>query len=139
MNERIRRPRRRANRSAGFSLIEVLMALIVFAIGVLGLAMVIPAGTNRVGKAGQQTRASQLAAMRAEQLLTTPYDDSDLDAGDHNDASNPLESRYYVQWTVETDQPITACKRVTVKVRRNSITQPIEAQVVIVVPQSGGV
>ena len=130
---------RRSRSNAGFSLVEVLIALIVFAIGVLGLALVIPTGTNRVGKAGQQTRASQIAAMRAEQLLTTPYSDSDLDAGTHTDSSNPIDGYYYVEWSVTDDQPITACKRITVTVRRVSITSPIEAQVVIVAPQSGGV
>lgn len=132
---------RRARSRAGFSLVEVLIALFVFAIGVLGLAMVIPAGTNRVGKAGQQTRASQLAAMRAEQLLTTPYDDSDLDAGTHTDSANPHDGRYYLQWNVTENSPITACKKVVVTVKRNNTNTltPLEAQVTVVVPRSGGV
>lgn len=118
-------------------MVEVLIALIVFAVGVLGLAMVIPAGTNRVGRAGQQTRASQIAAMRAEQLLTTVYDHTTLDAGNHVDADNPYDGRYYVQWDVEADQPIAGCKRVTVTVTRNSTGASTEAQVVVVVPESG--
>lgn len=136
-----RKDRRRARPIAGFSLVEVLIALIVFAIGVLGLAMVIPAGTKRVSKAGQQTRASQLAAMRAEQLLTTPYDDSDLSAGTHTDGANPHDGRYYIQWNVTDNSPIASCKRVTVTVKRNNTNTltPVEAQVTVVVPQSGGV
>ncbi len=138
MNARARNIRSRARRAAGFSLIEVLIAMVVFAVGVLGLAMVIPAGSNRVGRAGQQTRASQIAAMRAEQLLTTVYDGSNLDAGNHVDAENPYDGAYYVQWDVEEDAPLTGCKRVTVRVSRNSTSGASEARVVIVVPESGG-
>ncbi len=124
--------------AAGFSLIEVLVAFVVFAIGVLALAVVIPLGTNRIGRAGRQTTASTLAAQRAEQLLITPYDDGDLLAGSHTDANNPLNTRYYVKWTVTDNQPDTLCKRVLVQVSRGSVSAASEAAVTIVCPQSGG-
>lgn len=124
--------------ASGFSLIEVMIALIVFSIGVLGLAALIPLGTSRIGKAGNQTRASALAAQRSEDLLTTPYGDGDLTDGTHTDAGNPFSGRYYVKWVVEDDQPIVSTKRVTVSVSKNSVNGPVEATIVIVCPASGG-
>lgn len=130
------RPRRPVRN--GFSLIEVMIALVVFAIGVLALGITIPAATKRVNRAGQQTHASTLAAERAEQLLMTPFDHGDLTAGGHTDPANPSDGVYYVQWNVTDDQPVTNCKRVVVTVSRLSTSNAAEAAVTIVVPKSGG-
>ena len=134
--QRLRRARPASE--AGFSLIEVLIAFVVFAIGVLSLAVVIPLGSNRIGRAGRQTQASTLAAQRAEQLLITPYGDSDLLAGSHTDSNNPVNRYYYVRWTVTDNQPDSLCKRVLVQVSRNSATATPEASLTIVCPQAGG-
>lgn len=123
---------------AGFTLIEVIVALVVFAIGILALGLTVPSATRRIGRAGQQTRASSLAADRAETLLITPYDHDDLLSGTHTDPANPIDGRYYVKWTVTDNQPITACKRIVVSVSRNSTNATPEAAVTIVTPQSGG-
>ena len=137
MSAAIRRTRRRpADR--GFSLIEVMIALVVFSIGALALGVIVPLGTNKTNNAGRQTRASELAGQCAEQLLTTPYSDGDLTVGTHNDTNNPYPGSYYIQWVVEDDQPITKCKRVTVSVYRLSLASAVAARVVIVTPESGG-
>ncbi|MGH2359200.1 MAG: type IV pilus modification PilV family protein [bacterium] len=130
-------PARRPAHERGFTLIEALIALMVFSIGVLALAAVVPYGTNRVGKATGQTRSGELATERAEILLSTPYDDGDLTAGWHNDTANPYQVLYHVRWNVEDNQPITSCKRVTVVVNRPTLTSPTVAKVVIVVPEAG--
>jgi prepilin-type N-terminal cleavage/methylation domain-containing protein len=127
-----------AHKIRGFTLIEVMVALIIFAIGLLALALCVPMATKRVVKAGSQTRASSLASEAAEELLTIPYGDGDLTAGTHDDTANPHESVYYVRWVVEDNVPSPNCKRVTVKVARNSASRPAEAQIVIVTTQSGG-
>lgn len=140
MNERHRipRPARARRRAPGFTLIEVLVALMIFAVGVLSLGLVIPAATKRVTKAGVQTRASSLAAERAETLLTTPYSHGDLTAGTHADPANPVDGSYYVKWTVTDGAPIAGCKRVLVSVSKLSVNARPEAAVTIVCPQSGG-
>ncbi|MCC6349875.1 MAG: prepilin-type N-terminal cleavage/methylation domain-containing protein [Candidatus Eisenbacteria bacterium] len=140
MNERLRsrRPAGLRNPRAGFTLIEVMVALVIFAVGVLSLGLVVPAATKRVTKAGVQTRASALAAERAETLLTTPYGHDDLLSGAHTDPENPVDSTYYVRWTVTDDAPIAGCKRVVVSVSKNSVGAKAEAAVTIVCPQSGG-
>src|SRR4029434_3366598 len=100
--------------SRGFTLVEVLIALIVFAIGALRVGAVVPLGINGIQAAALQTRASELAAQRAEQLLDTPYDDADLLSGTHQDPANPYERTYYVDLVVYDDQPAAHCKRVTI-------------------------
>ena len=129
---------RRRPRLAGFSLIEVLIAMVVFAIGVLSLGICIPLGTHKIDSAGNQTHAAELAAQRAEALLITPYGDNDLTAGVHTDANNPIDGQYYVDWTVTDDTPVTACKRVVVQVARGGVNGTPDAQVTIVTPKSGG-
>lgn len=138
MNDRTRhlRPSRARRSVAGFTLIEVMIALMIFAVGVLSLGLVIPMATKRVTNAGIQTRASALAAERAETLLTTPYGHSDLTAGTHTDPANPIDGSYYVKWTVTDSQPISGCKRVLISVSKRSVTSRTEAAVTIVCPQS---
>lgn len=128
----IRHRRRRARAAAGFSLIEVIMALAVFGVGVLTLAAVIPFGIKRSNWASQQSRASELATVRGEALLEAPYLDDALTAGSHTDPNNPHVGSYHVEWNVEDNQPINSCKRVTIRVRRPTATSPVLAQVVVV-------
>ena len=120
---RARRASRRLDRQAGVTLIEVLIAILVFSIGILGLATVIPMGTKRVTMSAGDTHASELAAERAELLLSTAYNDGDLDAGSHSDPNNPRDGVYNISWSVDVDQPLSACKRVTITVSRASVTR----------------
>jgi prepilin-type N-terminal cleavage/methylation domain-containing protein len=135
---RVRGPRVPRAADGGFSLIEVIIALAVFAIGVLGLAVMVPMGSNRIGLAGRQTHASTLASEHAEALLITPYGDTDLTAGIHTDTGNPIDRYYYVRWTVTDNTPATNCKRVYIEVAHMSTFVNDEAAVTIVVPKSGG-
>ena len=124
--------------AAGFTLIEVMVALLIISVGLMALVGLIPLGTRQVASTTQRSRASQLAAGRAERLLITPYLDETLDSGTHLDDENPVEGRYYVKWTVEDDQPITGCKRIVVKTSVGSVGASPLSTVVIVVPRTGG-
>jgi prepilin-type N-terminal cleavage/methylation domain-containing protein len=125
------------DRSGGFTLVEIIIAIALFGIGVLALAAVMPMGINRNNKAGQLSRASELVAARAEQFLATPYTEPGLAPGTHDDPGNPYEDQYHVRWTVEEDQPIAYCKRVTIQVNCPSLTSPATAKTVIVLSQAG--
>lgn len=121
----------------GFTLVELAVSLGVFMVGALTLALVMPMATRRLENATMQTRASQLAAECSEHILATPWDHDDLTSGTHDDPGNPRDGRYYVRWSVETDQPIASCKRVTVSVSRGSTAGVALAQIVVVVPRAG--
>jgi type IV pilus assembly protein PilV len=130
------RTRRRSRDERGLTLIEVLVALTLFALGALALAALVPAGTRTVSKAGEDTRASELAAQCMERLLDTPYGDPALDAGTHNDAQNPHAGRYWVSWQVEDNQPVGLCKRITVRVRWPASASPTLVRLVAVAAES---
>lgn len=133
-----RHPPRRRGRAAGFSLVEVAVALIIFAIGFLSLAALIPLGTKGVSKSGESTRASEIASATMERLLSTPYSDPDLGSGAHADPSNPYPGDYHVTWNVEEDQPEASCKRITVRVRWPLSSSTTMVRMVGVKTEAGG-
>jgi type IV pilus assembly protein PilV len=104
-------------RDRGFTLVEVMVALVVFAVGALSMVALFPLGSRSVADAGQQTRASELATTTMERLLVTPYLDPTLDAGAHTATGSPFSNIYHVTWDVEDNQPVAGCKRITITVR----------------------
>jgi prepilin-type N-terminal cleavage/methylation domain-containing protein len=130
-------PRCAVARAAGFSLVEIIIALAVFMVGALSLSVVMPLATRRIVTAASQTRASELSAECAEQILVTPWSDTDLASGSHNDPTNPRDRVYYVSWAVKDSVPVPNCKRVTVSVSRNSVSAAALAQVTVIVPRAG--
>src|SRR4029078_7915508 len=96
---------------SGLSLAEILVAMVVFTVGALGLAAGIPLGMNRVTDSAASSRGSTLAAERCEDLLARPYDDEDLDPGTHDDDASPYDGIYDVRWRVRANNPLTARKR----------------------------
>jgi prepilin-type N-terminal cleavage/methylation domain-containing protein len=132
-----RASRRTLPRAAGFSLVEVIIALAVFMIGALSLSVVMPLATRRIVAAASQTRASELSAECAERILVTPWDDADLTAGAHNDPTNPRDRFYYVSWAVKDSVPVLNCKRITISVSRTSVSAAALAQLTVIVPRAG--
>jgi prepilin-type N-terminal cleavage/methylation domain-containing protein len=121
----------------GFTLIEIIFAMAVFAVGVLALAAVIPLGVKKNSSSAQQSRASELAASRAEQLLQAPFSEPDMAVGTHDDPNNPYLGQYYVRWTVEDDQPAPRCKRIAIVVNRPTLTSPTIARLLVVSSDAG--
>jgi len=128
----------RASLRAGFTLVEVMVAMVVFAVGVLSLATLMPSGSGSVNRSADQTRASELLSQSAENLLSASYNDSTLVAGSHTDPGNPYDGRYYIRWEVQDGQPIAECKRVTITAGWPLSLSFPGASVVIVKPRSGG-
>jgi len=74
MSARIRTAKRRrpAAKRAGFTLVELLVAMMVFAVGMLGLAATAASVTRMMGGAKRQTIAATVAQSRLEKLRSSP-------------------------------------------------------------------
>jgi type IV pilus assembly protein PilV len=96
------------NAGAGFSLIEVLIALSIFTIGILGVASLVISSINENGLARRVTEATALAEDRLESMLALPY--GDINTG------QTTEGTYTVSWNVAEDVIIAQTKSITVTV-----------------------
>jgi type IV pilus assembly protein PilV len=101
----------------GFTLIEVVVALTVLAIGIVGLSAVFPLAMRDVGKSGSVTKGVELCQQKLEEFQMLAYNAPDLDAGyTHDDPDNPIDSKYERTWDITEDEPITGCKTIVVTV-----------------------
>jgi len=104
----------------GFTLLEVLIAMSIFAIGILGVASMQISAINGNASARMHTEAGTWAADRVERLMAVPYNHTDLD---DSAASNPHQANegvYTIEWTV--DPPVSNTKLVRVEVKRGTET-----------------
>ncbi len=89
----------------GFTLIEVLIAMAIFSIGILAVTSMQMRSINQNTSARLQTEATTLAVDWMERLISLPYEDAWLD-----EAASPLEAQngnYTIQWTVNEDPNTT--------------------------------
>lgn len=108
-------------REQGFSLLELMVALIVLSIGVLAVARLFPAGTHGQTQDRMQATASYLAQEELERLGGLAFDDPELSVGRHpvgtaTVACGPSDrwSRWYEVESV--DPPLDDLKRVSLHV-----------------------
>lgn len=116
-----------ANRQAGFSLIEVMMAMSVLAFGILGVMASFKWAEHGLRQGAAGTRALALAESRLEAKRAAPWDAllaDDLDgdgqaeiamqddgrfpdrqAGDGRYAAKTEQEGIVLQWTVQPDRP----------------------------------
>jgi len=101
------------NDQRGFSLIEVLIAMTIFAIGVLALAEMQITAIRGNAFSSTTTDGTTLAQDRIEQLMNAPYDDANLNSGNHGPQTQGI---YNVSWNVIDDTPVANTKTVNVSV-----------------------
>ena len=127
----------------GFSLIEVLIALTVFSIGILAVASMQTTATGGNAKAHYISEATGWAVDRMEVLLNLDYDDPLLadSAGTNagtaglNDGATggttadgsvtSTDGKYTISWNVAVDQPIANVKTIRVIVSHNLLNNPV--------------
>jgi prepilin-type N-terminal cleavage/methylation domain-containing protein len=80
----------------GFTFVELLVVLAIFAIAVLAVAAMQVTSINTNASARISGEASALAANQVEALMALPYDDGNLDPGSHE----VTEGAYSVHWDV---------------------------------------
>lgn len=113
-NSRLRPLLRGGNR--GFTLVEMMIALVLFGVGMMALAQVLPRGLSVRDKARRMSVASSMAQEEVERLRNLPFNHADLAGGNHLDPNNPVDNAYRRQWTVQDDTPVEDMKRVSVTV-----------------------
>ena len=99
-----RKAPRRAD--AGFSLIEIMVAMTFLAIGLLGIAQLIPFGMAGVTEARVRTNAVQAGQAIIDSLRAADYDS--LDAGDFSMSNGRLTTT----WTISDNNPAPGMRRV---------------------------
>jgi|GEM_PF-720937 len=101
---------------SGLTFIEVLIALVIVSIGLLGIAglQAMAIGANRTAR--MQTEATALAAETLEQMCLLPSDHPDLAAGAASQRFIPGGGAYTLRWSVVDDQPAAGTKTVRIRV-----------------------
>ena len=116
-------PPRKPSARAGFSVIELMVALTILGIGIIGLANVFPLGSETQIKDRLRTSGADLAQQKMEQLRMLPWSHSDLTDGTHPGSSGETltltdEGNFNRRWTVTTQAgSFSDMKLVTVRVR----------------------
>lgn len=113
----------------GFSLIEILIAITVFAIGILALGKMQITSIKGNSFGNELTRAITLTQNKAEELTGLPYDDpltkdtndngigglDDTQSGNNVIADgNQVNGRYNISWNIANDYPINNTKTIRV-------------------------
>lgn len=115
-------PPRRPAREAGFSLIELMVALVLLGIGLLSIANLFPMGSRSQLRDRMRTSAADLAQQKMEQLRVVTWSAPDLNAGTHPGGTGetialPDEGTFNRRWIVESQAGAFAdMKKVTVRV-----------------------
>ena len=112
------------NNEKGFSLIEILIAMTVFAVGILAVGSMQITAIKGNSFAKELTKASTLAQDRMEKLISLAYADElnndtndngadgldGLDVADvtadHRDSNNPVDGKYNIYWNIAKNSPI---------------------------------
>ena len=113
---------RRSQNNEGFTLIEVLIAISIFAFGLLAVAAMQISAIQVNSTADQITIRSTWAQDKIEELMALPYTDTLLVDNNsavgvmtnHTDTSPP--TGYTITWSVDNNNPVSSSKLITVTV-----------------------
>lgn len=100
----------------GVSLIEIMVAMAIFGIGVVAAIRTLPESNAKTTRGRNVTISVNLAQEKLEELMGLPFSDADLDAGTHADLDNPIRGAYNRSWIVTDATPIDGMKLVSVSV-----------------------
>jgi len=117
---------KKSQKDQGFTLIEVLIAISIFAVGLLAVATMQLSAINVNSTAGRITTRMTWAQDKIEELMALPYSDPWLEAAGNPPAGNdsagnthqlsPTTDGYTISWTVTNDTPVPNTKLITVSV-----------------------
>jgi type IV pilus assembly protein PilV len=103
----------------GFTLIELMIAIVIFSIGLLAMAQLQMFSIRYNSEAQRMSEATTLAQGKMEDLMSLDYADTDLDNGDHTDPNNAN-----IKWSITVNPEVTGSttetKSITVTADWNS-------------------
>jgi len=114
----------------GFTLVEIMIALLVFGVGIVGLANAFPNGIRTREKARRMSVATFLAKEQVERLRSLTFNHADLAAGAHTEPAAAGQTGYNRTWNVVDNNPLPGMKRLTVSVSFR--TQSPDSQAIVV-------
>lgn len=113
---------RRPAPEAGFTMVEVMVALIVLTVGVLALMAGSVSVSRSLRGAGQATRAAQAASSRLEAFRRIAYSTATRCTNLANGTGTATANGLTESWRIENDGPNSLRRRVTVAVSYQSPT-----------------
>ena len=122
----------RKGNERGFTVIEVIVAMAVFTVGILAVASMQTKAMGGNYFASGVTESTTLAQDKLEELIALPYDDAELSAGTHNESSPP--TGYTITWEVLNNNPVTNTKLITITVTPQGKGVPNSSQLVYIRP-----
>ena len=106
----------------GFTLIEVLIALTIFAVGLLAIAAMQTSAIKMNFSGNRITELSTTGIDQLENLMSLPYTNPLLAVGGpYSDPAHPPPAGYNVNWTV-ANGPTTNTRSITLTVTRKGKT-----------------
>jgi type IV pilus assembly protein PilV len=121
-------PKKALKKQDGFTLIEVLVALTIFAVGLLAIAALQTSAIRMNSTGNRLTELSTLSIDVLENLMSLPYSSSWLDAVNSTtpDSAGNLHQTavngYAVSWDIVQDALVANTRRITLTVARNGKT-----------------
>jgi type IV pilus assembly protein PilV len=113
--------RRRAKGRAGFTLLEVIIAMSILAVGLLAIASAQLWAITRTGQSRHQTEALNLASQKMEEFhhlpMTSPLLVNGADAAPIDPDPNDLDiTTFQRSWGVQNNTPVAGLMTITVTV-----------------------
>jgi Tfp pilus assembly protein PilV len=100
----------------GASVVEIMVAMVIFGVGLVAAARVLPESNTKTTRSRNKTIAVNIAQEKIEELLANGFQHADLSAGTHDDPGNPINGHYIRTWTVTDDTPVVDMKTISVSV-----------------------
>ena len=108
----------------GFTLLEVLVAITIFAVGLLAVAVLQTSAIKMNSTSGKLTNLSTLAMDQIEKLSALPYTDPAFDPAG-NPYQNIMNNNYTVSYSVTPDSPVPNIMTIQVTVTGRGKTENI--------------
>jgi prepilin-type N-terminal cleavage/methylation domain-containing protein len=100
----------------GVSLLEIMVALVIFSIGLVVAVRTLPESNAKTTQSRNRSIAVNLAQEGIEQLMGRPFNHADLAAGNHADPDNPIRNHFARNWVVADATPVAGMKLISVSV-----------------------